>query len=212
MQRTLTFRSLALAGLLAPAALIPAHATAANADVSAGDWLLRGGLHHVEPKSNNGSLIGGSTEVNVRSDAKPSGTIAYMMTDNLGLELLVAWPFDHDIHLEGSGRVGSTKHLPPTLSLQYHFNTGTEFRPYLGAGVNYTHFFRTRSSLGDLDLDDSWGASVQAGLDYAITDDWFVNAEIRWIDIDSDVSLGGANIGTVNIDPMVIGFGVGRRF
>ncbi|WP_018879032.1 OmpW family protein [Thioalkalivibrio sp. ALE9] len=215
MRHTLTFRSLALAGLLAPAALIPAHATAANADVSAGDWLIRGGLTHVAPKSDNGSLANlGNAQVDVGSNTRPSGNITYMMTDNLGLELLVAIPFKHDLNVGGAD-IGSTRHLPPTLSLQYHFNTGTAVRPYVGAGINYTYFFDedTSDALGaDIDLDDSWGAAVQAGIDFAVDDNWFVNAEVRWIDIDTDVSLGGAHLGTVNIDPWTFGMNVGYRF
>ncbi|WP_019583643.1 OmpW family protein [Thioalkalivibrio sp. ALE16] len=220
MRHTLTFRSLALAGLLAPAALIPAHATAANADVSAGDWLIRGGLTHVAPKSDNGNLnasglgLSATAPADVGSNTRPSGNITYMMTDNLGLELLVAIPFKHSLNVGGVD-IGSTRHLPPTLSLQYHFNTGTAVRPYVGAGINYTYFFDedTSDALGaDIDLDDSWGAAVQAGIDFAVDDNWFVNAEVRWIDIDTDVSLGDAHLGTVNIDPWTFGMNVGYRF
>ncbi|WP_019624308.1 OmpW/AlkL family protein [Thioalkalivibrio thiocyanoxidans] len=217
MRRTLTFRALALAGLLAPAALIPAHATAASADVSAGDWLLRGGLTYISPKSDNGDLDVGGTDVgvDVGSSTRPTGTVTYMFTDNLGMELLVGIPFKHDISLEGD-RVGYTRLLPPTLSLQYHFNTGTAFRPYLGAGVNYTHFF-DESTRGALDgtkmrLSDSWGAAVQAGIDMAIDDNWFVNAEVRWIDIESTVRVEGERLGTVEIDPWSFGMNVGYRF
>ncbi|WP_038054414.1 OmpW family protein [Thioalkalivibrio sp. ALJ1] len=216
MRSTLTFRSLALAGLLAPAALLPAHATAANADVSAGDWLLRGGLTYISPKSDNGELTDNDLGVDVGSSTRPTGTVTYMMTDNLGLELLVGIPFKHDIALDGLGNVGYTRHLPPTLSLQYHFNTGTAYRPYLGAGVNYTHFFdeTTRGALSDhkLRLDDSWGVALQAGIDLAVTDNWFVNAEVRWIDIESTARLNGERIGTVEIDPWTFGMNVGYRF
>ncbi|WP_019626092.1 OmpW family protein [Thioalkalivibrio sp. ALJT] len=216
MRRTLTFRSLALAGLLAPAALIPAHATAASADVSAGDWLIRGGLTHVAPKSDNGTLTHlGNASVDLGSDTKPSGNITYMLTDNLGLELLVAIPFKHDITIDGIGKVGTTRHLPPTLSLQYHFNNGSGIRPYVGAGINYTFIFDqdTSAVLGaDVDLDDSWGAAVQAGIDFAVDDNWFVNGEVRWIDIDTDASLEGTHLGTVNIDPWTFGVNLGYRF
>ncbi|WP_019593041.1 OmpW family protein [Thioalkalivibrio sp. ALM2T] len=214
MQRSTTLRALTLAGLLAPAALIPAHAIAANADVSAGDWLLRGGLTHIAPKSDNGDLMNGTHSVDVGSSTRPSGNITYMMTDNLGLELLVAIPFKHDLSLSGAD-IGSTRHLPPTLSLQYHFNTGTGVRPYVGAGINYTYFFDEDTSDvldADIDLDDSWGAAVQAGIDFAVDENWFVNAEVRWIDIDTDVSLGGDHLGTVNIDPWTFGMNVGYRF
>ncbi len=86
MQRSTTLRALTLAGLLAPAAMIPAHATAANADVSAGDWLLRGGLTYISPKSDNGDLINGAHSVDVGSSTRPTGTATYMFTDNFGLE------------------------------------------------------------------------------------------------------------------------------
>lgn len=215
MRRTLTFRALALAGLLAPAALIPAHATAANADVSAGDWLVRGGLTYISPKSDNGDLASGAFDVDVGSSTRPTGTVTYMFTDNLGLELLVGIPFKHDISLNGD-RAGYTRHLPPTLSLQYHFNTGSAFRPYLGAGVNYTHFFdeSTRGDYSDvkLRLSDSWGAAVQAGIDIALDDNWFLNTEVRWIDIESTARLDGDRVGTVEIDPWTFGMNVGYRF
>jgi len=214
MQRSTTLRALTLAGLLAPAAMIPAHATAANADVSAGDWLLRGGLTYISPKSDNGDLINGAHSVDVGSSTRPTGTATYMFTDNFGLELLVGIPFKHDIALEGSS-VGSTRHLPPTLSAQYHFNTGTAYRPYLGAGINYTYFFDedTESSLGeDIDLGDSWGIALQAGIDLAVTDSWFVNAEVRWVNIESTARLDGDRLGTVEIDPWTFGMNVGYRF
>ena len=214
MRHPFTSRSLILASLLAPAALVPAHAMAANADVSAGDWLVRGGLTYVSPKSDNKDLaVAGN--VDVGSDTRPTGSITYMFTDNVGLELLAAIPFKHDIRTENLGKIGSVRHLPPTLSAQYHFNTASNARPYLGAGINYTYFFDedTADVTGkDIDMDDSWGLALQAGVDLAIADDWFLNAEVRWIDIESTVRLDGDRLGTVEIDPWTFGMHIGYRF
>jgi outer membrane protein OmpA-like peptidoglycan-associated protein len=142
-----------------------------------------------------------------------------MFADHWGVELLAAWPFTHDIDLdggEGSSGIGETKHLPPTLSLQYHFNPAGRFRPYVGAGINFTTLFdeKTEGALAgtDLDLDDSWGLAGQVGIDIGINDNWFGNFAVRYIDIDSDASLDGADIGTVEIDPFVYQAQIGYRF
>ena len=126
------------------------------------------------------------------------------MRDNLGVELLVAWPFEHDISLDGVGKIGSTKHLPPTLSLNYHFPTNSPWKPYVGAGVNYTHFFDEKSSLGDLELDASWGFAVQAGIDYVLNDSGMLRLTARYIDIETDAELDDADIGTAEINPIVL--------
>jgi len=93
----------------------------------AGDWLLRAGIGVVDPKSDNGDVV----SVDSGTTLVFNGT--YMMTPNWGIELLASAPFSHDINLETGGtKVGETKHLPPTLSLQYHVSTGTAFSPYAG--------------------------------------------------------------------------------
>ncbi|NEK92069.1 MAG: OmpW family protein, partial [Xanthomonas euvesicatoria] len=98
----------------------------------------------------------------------------YFIADNLGIEVLAALPFEHDIALRGLGRVGSTKHLPPVISLQYHFNSQGRLSPFVGAGINYTRFFSTdtRGALAgsELELDDSWGLALHAGVDYKLSD------------------------------------------
>lgn len=199
--------TLVLAAILAGAAL-PSHAQ------SRGDWTVAVGAHQVNPKSGNGSLAGGTLPLDIGSDLKPTITAEYFLRDNLGIEVLASWPFEHDIDIEGLGRVGSTRHLPPTVSLQYHFNGGGRVSPFLGAGLNYTTFFSedTTGALagGDLSLDDSWGLALHAGLDFAVGDRGALRLDMRWIDIDSDVSLDGDALGTANIDPLV--YGVAWRF
>lgn len=176
---------------------------------SKGDWTVSAGVHQVAPKSNNGSLAGGTLKVDVDSDIKPTITGEYFIADNLGIEVLAALPFKHDISINGLGRVGSTKHLPPVVSLQYHFNSAGKVSPFLGAGLNYTTFFSedTTGALAGskLELQDSWGLAAHAGVDFAIGEKGALRVDLRWIDIDSKVKLNGEKIGTVNIDPLAYG-------
>jgi len=193
--------------LIALAALLGGFSAPALAQ-SAGDWTIGLGAHQVDPKSGNGSLVDGTLDLSVEADARPTITAEYFIRDNLGIEVLAALPFEHDISIDGLGTVGSTRHLPPVVSLQYHFGSD-RVRPFVGAGVNYTHFFEEQASgalAGSrLELDGSWGLAAHAGIDFKVGGNGAIRLDARWIDIDSDVELNGAPIGTANIDPMVYG-------
>ncbi|MBN8212828.1 MAG: OmpW family protein [Xanthomonadales bacterium] len=174
----------------------------------AGEWTFGIGAHQVNPKSDNGSLVGGTLDVEVGSSVRPTITAEYFVRDNLGIEVLAALPFQHDVDIAGLGNVGSTKHLPPTVSVQYHFGDGG-MKPFVGVGVNYTRFFSTDTSGAlagsDLELDDSFGLAMHAGIDFKVGEKGAIRIDARWMDIDTDVKLDGADIGTVNIDPLVYG-------
>jgi len=138
------------------------------------------------------------------------------MTRNLAVEVLAALPYEHDISLLDGTRVGSTKHLPPTFSLQYHFLPDSRIQPYVGLGLNYTLFF-SEKTIGplagtDLELDSSWGWASEVGVDFPINEQWLINLSARYIDIDTDAKLDGARLGTVEIDPWVYGAHVGFKF
>lgn len=196
------------------AALAAAFALPAAAQ-SRGDWTLGLGVHNVDPKSDNGRLdatalgLGPLPPTEVGSSVRPTITAEYFIRDNLGLEVLASLPFQHDIDIRGVGRVGSTKHLPPTVSLQYHFANGSRATPFVGVGVNYTTFFSedTTGALAgtDLSLDDSWGLAAHAGIDFAVGARSAIRLDARWIDIDTDVEVNGTRVGTANIDPLVYG-------
>ncbi|RAP41390.1 hypothetical protein BYZ73_10620 [Rhodovulum viride] len=171
---------------------------------SKGDWTLGLGLGYVSPDSDNGTLSNGAIETSVGDNARPTITFEYFFADNWGVEVLGALPFKHNVALNGAKLV-DTKLLPPTVSLQYHFVTSSAVTPFLGAGLNYTTFWDTNSSLGDVDFDDSWGLALHAGVDYAIDERHAIRADVRWIDIDTDVKLNGSKIGTAHIDPWVFG-------
>ncbi len=116
----------------------------------------------------------------------------------------------------GDVPVGNTTLLPPTLTLQYHFFPREQISPYVGVGVNYTHFFSVDAAGGtvtSLTLDDSVGVALQAGVDFAIDDHWMVNADLKRVWINTKASLnGGAITANVDINPWIFGFGVGYRF
>lgn len=201
----------------------------------AGDWLFRAGGTLIDPKSSNGTLDLGAvglrpTGVDVRSQWGLTFNISYLMTDNWAVELLAALPYRHDIRVEGlPGRAATVTHLPPTLSVQYHFLPAATFQPYVGLGLNFT-WFLSESKKGGLraadellevntgiDVDStSFGLAVQAGFDYMLNERWFLNADLRWIDIDTKATLtaDGAPVArtTVKIDPVVFGLNVGYRF
>lgn len=176
---------------------------------SAGEYTLGVGFGNVNPKSGNGTLAGGATTIN--DNTQLTLTAEYFIRDNLGIELLAATPFKHKITIAGVG-TATTKHLPPTLSLQYHFANGGNITPFIGAGINYTTFFDEKTTLGNLKIKDSLGLAVNVGLDFKISDRGAIRATVRWMDIDSDVTLGGAKIGTTHIDPVVAGLSYVHRF
>jgi outer membrane protein len=183
---------------------------AANAHES-GEWLFRVGAGTVNPKSTNGDVV----SVDSATTLAFNGT--YMFNEHVGLEVLAALPFSHDIKLAADGTmVGKTKHLPPTVSLQYHFANESAFCPYAGLGVNYTLFFdeETTGPLSgmELDLDASFGVAAQLGFDYHFSDSMLVNFDLRWIDIETDAKLDGAPVETVDIDPYVYSLMLGWKF
>ncbi len=176
----------------------------------AGDWVIRFGGSYIEPKSNNSEIVSVDGQMGVTFN------FSYFMTRNLAVEVLAALPYEHDINLVNGPKVASTKHLPPTASIQYHFLPEGRVQPYLGLGVNYTLFFSedTTGPLAgaNLKLEDSWGWAGEVGMDIPMNDKWLLNFSARYIDIDTDARLDGASLGTVSIDPWVYGAHLGIRF
>lgn len=197
--------------ILSTLALFSATFSTTAMAIEQGDWLLRFGYTDVSPKNDNHDVV------TVDSAGSLGLNFSYMMTSNLAVEVLAAYPFEHDIALKGGGgKVASTKHLPPTVSLQYHFMPANKFKPYLGVGVNYTNFFDTKTT-GALDgtklsLDDSWGLEGEIGADLMLNDTWLLNFSARYIDIETKAKLDGASLGTVEIDPWVYSIMVGLKF
>jgi outer membrane protein len=188
-------------------------APAAHADTN-DNWVVRFGVSDVAPKSNNGTLAGARSSVD--SSVRPSGSLEYMITPNLGVDLLAAWPFQHDVKLSGLGKVAQTKELPPTLGLNYHFLPNSTVSPFVGIGLNYTNFFDTKGAGAlkgaSVSIENSWGVAAHAGIDVKLSPKWIFTADLRWVDIESDVKVNGAKVGTAKINPMVYGVSLGYRF
>lgn len=215
---------LVLTGLFLPVSYVYAY--------ESGDWLVRGRVINVNPNDSSGTITvdgqdSGFKGVSVQDDTVPELDITYMLTPNWGVELILGYS-EHRI--DGSnffstlGPVADSKVLPPTLTLQYHFRPKAKLKPYVGLGVNYTYFFDENipsssalSKPGDsVKLKSSWGLAVQAGVDYMLDDNWFLNMDVKYIDIDTtatyrNTSVGSASV-SADIDPIVFGIGVGRRF
>ena len=201
-----------------------------------GDFIVRAGLASVQPGSGNGPLeLNGVAIANsfaeVEDDESLGITATYMLTDNWAIELLASTPFEHDTTADtgalglGVVNAGSTKHLPPTLSVQYFpMESSSAVQPYVGLGVNYTLFFSEEASStlqgavapATLDIDDSIGIAAQVGVDYNIDDHWLVNAGIWYADIDADATFQLEGVGAltkkVDIDPIVYMISVGYKF
>ncbi|WP_435930903.1 OmpW/AlkL family protein [Moraxella bovoculi] len=186
-------------------ALVAATATTAAVAAPAGTWTIGAGAAYVDPKSNPGLGL------SVDEDVRPSVTFEYFPVKNVGIELLAAHPFKHDIESKGE-KVGSVKLLPPTLSLQYHFNNGGKVVPFIGAGVNYTTFFKERLAISDLELKDNWGAAGHVGVDFKLTDRDAVRLDARYIDLKTDVKIDGANKGELDLSPWVYGVSFVKSF
>ncbi len=204
-----------------------------------GDFILRGGIINVDPRGSESPIdVAGLTTlpgVEVDSETQLGLTGTYMFTDHLGLEVLAATPLEHNIYIAGSAlKAGTTKHLPPTVSAQYYFGeTSSQFRPYIGLGLNTTIFFEEdidpalNSALdtivglpagtvdAELELDQSWGLAIHVGFDYMLNEKWLINGAVWWADIDTDATIKTAVADVpfdVEIDPLVYLLSIGYKF
>ena len=204
-------RSLPRLALLA-AALLPTLASA-QADGDKGDWLVR--LRATSLQSANKDSTGLALSINDK--VLPEFDITHFFTPNIAAELVLTYPQKQTISAGGTP-IGSLKHLPPVLSLQYHFTQLQGWRPYVGAGLNYTRFSDVRfdaattTALHPSIKHNSFGAALQAGVDVPVMDGWLINADVKKVQIATDVSSSGTKVGTFKVDPWLLSVGIGRRF
>lgn len=177
-------------------------------------WLVRVRAVHLNTadKSDPVGGVGASDRLTVSNKTIPEFDVSYFFTPNLAAELVLTYPQKHDVYLDGTN-IGTFKHLPPSLLLQYHFTPDAPLKPYVGAGINYTTLSKVRLLNGQASLEhDSVGLVLQAGVDYAIDKQWSLNFDVKKAQIRSDVMIGGAKASRVKVDPLMIGVGVGYRF
>lgn len=195
----------AIASALTSSVAFAQSAATAWTDASS-PWMVRGRAVHLA--SDNGGAAG-SAGVSINDKWIPEIDVSYFFTPNIAAELILTYPQKHDVRLNGD-KIGSLKHLPPTLLAQYHFTNFGAFKPYVGAGINYTNFSSVNILDGALTVDkSSWGGALQMGFDYALNKNWSLNFDIKKVYIKTEVSGG---IGNFKINPWLVGIGVGYRF
>lgn len=189
-----------MTGMLFAATLYAGVAQAAE------DWLVRARAISVQPSSSSAPVAG----VSAANKATLEVDFTRFLTNNVAVELILATT-KHDISLNGAA-LGSVGVLPPTLTAQYHFSPEATIRPYLGAGVNYTRFYSV-NLLPGLDVESSsFGLALQAGVDFQIDKNLFINVDVKKIYIKTDVTSNGAYLTTLTLNPVVFGVGVGMKF
>ncbi|HQX89955.1 MAG: outer membrane beta-barrel protein [Moraxellaceae bacterium] len=175
-----------------------------------GDIVLRAGVASVNPDVTD-NVAGGALKLDVDNNVQLGLTGTYFLSPTIGVQLLAATPFKHDITAAGT-KLGSTKHLPPTVTLQWYPSIAGNIHPYVGAGLNYTMFFEDDTPGADLELDDSLGLALEVGVDIDLGSNLVLNAAIWKIDINTDVNLNGVNQGELEIDPLAFMVGIGYKF
>ena len=198
----LMFAAMAFAGIAAPAL------------AQESPWLVRVRAVHIDPADKSDPIggSGASDRLHVSDKWIPEVDISYFFTPNWAAELILTYPQKHDVTLDGQ-RIGSFKHLPPTLTAQYHFLPGAQIDPYVGAGINYTLISKVDILNGAGRLEhDSIGGALQAGVDVRIDGKWSLNLDVKKVQIRSDVDIAGVRASRVKIDPVLIGVGLGYRF
>ncbi|CAM5797939.1 OmpW/AlkL family protein [Rhizobacter fulvus] len=206
--RTRRFATAATAVLLAGATAWPLASQAQDMP-----FLVR--VRAVDLQSANTDSTG--LDLSINNKIIPEIDFSYFITPQWALELVLTYPQKQTIRA-GDTEIGSLKHLPPTLTAQYHFTGLGAFQPYLGAGVNYTRFSNVtfvpavQTALQPSLSKNSFGLALQVGFDYEFMKNTTLNLDVKKVQIRTDVSSAGTKVGTFKVDPWLIGVGLGRRF
>ena len=176
-------------------------------------WMVR--VRAVNVNWENGGQANSTNGVWADNKVIPEVDISYFFTKNIAAELVLTYPQKVDIYL-GSSNIGHVNALPPSLLLQYHFTNFGAFKPYIGAGVNYT-MFSSRKNLGSGTYSiesSSTGLVGQLGADYMLDKNWGVNFDVKYIKMNTDVftNNNGASIGNLNLSPVAASVGVTYKF
>lgn len=211
------------AALLSVVAVPPAFAQSSGSETQ-GNWLIRARAVRIDTANKSEpipSLAVPGDAIHVNDKTIPEVDVSYFFTPNIAAELVLTVPQKHRVTvlqsaLGGPTDIGSFKHLPPTLMLQYHFIPNGTIRPYAGVGVNYTRISGVNlyiPTVGRLALEnDSFGLALGGGVDIQLAKNWFLNFDVKKVQIRSDVKLGAQTVSKVRIDPWLFGVGVGYRF
>lgn len=188
-------------------------APVAQADDSGWQVRARAVYLDFDNSQSDGLPLAGDTKVEAESRWIPEVDVSYFFTKNIAAELVLTYPQTIDIKV-GGNKQGEIKALPPSLLVQYHYTELGAFQPYAGVGLNYTIFSDRKNILdGQAEVDSSSiGLVGQLGFDYMINKNWGVNLDVKYIQMDTDVKVGGSKLGNVGLDPWTFGIGATYRF
>lgn len=194
--------------LLAAAALCALTSGAAMAQTE-GPWLVRARAVHLDSANKDNTGLG----LAINNKTLPELDITYFFSPNIAAELVLTVPQKQDVTSSVAGYLGTLKHLPPSLLAQYHFTQFNGFKPYVGAGINYTRFSSVKLLGGAADVQrNSWGGALQVGVDIALNRQWSLNFDVKKLYLNTDVYVGGVKQGNFKVDPVLVGVGLGYRF
>lgn len=208
MTTTTLIRATSIALLVAGSLAAPIAAQAQE-----GPWLVRVRAVNLDPSNSDSTGLG----LGINNKTIPEIDISYFFTPNIAAELVLTVPQKHTVSSNGVA-IGSLRHLPPTLTLQYHFTGLGVIKPYVGAGINYTKFTSVQftpavvAALNPTLSNDSTGFALQAGVDFAIGKNMVLNFDVKKVQIKTTVNSFGAKAGTLKVDPLLVGVGIGWRF
>ncbi len=177
-------------------------------------WMVRLRATNLDMANKDSTGLG----LTVNNKTIPEVDVSYFFSPNLAAELILTVPQKQTVHSSVlDADAGTFKHLPPTLLLQYHFTGLQGFKPYVGAGINYTKISSVNldagSALNPVTLDShSWGGALQAGLDIPLDKNWSLNFDVKKIYIKTDVYSQGASAGSLKLNPVAASVGIGYRF
>ncbi len=171
-------------------------------------WMVRFRATNLDWANKDQTSLGAN--LNVDNKVIPEVDVSYFFNKNVAAELVLTVPQKQTVNYS-AGVLGTFKQLPPTLLVQYHFTDLGAYKPYVGAGINYTKI--SSVNLGGYGLDShSWGGALQAGVDIPLDKNWSLNFDVKKIYIKSDVYDGATNTGTLKLDPVAASVGIGYRF
>ena len=213
-------RKTALLAIAAAATLTAALPAAAQ---DTGNWIVRARAVHLDSANKDGTNVPGvgNLDLSINNKWLPEVDISYFFTPNLAAELILTYPQKQTVYVGalGGAKAGTFKHLPPTLTLQYHVTGLGSFRPYVGAGVNFTnlsgvHLDGASNALGaSVNLKrNSYSLALQAGVDMPLGGGWLLNADVKKVQIGTKVLANDASVGKFKVDPLLFGIGIGKRF
>ena len=200
MKKQLLCAAVAVAGLMTSNAF---------AQAAEGPWMVRVRAVHLDSANKDSTGLG----LSVNNKTIPELDISYFLSPNMAVELILTVPQKHTLSSSAlGGPIGTLKHLPPTLLAQYHFTGNSGFKPYVGAGINYTRFSSVNLPAG-VDIDrNSYGAALQVGVDMPLSGNMYLNFDVKKVYISTDVTVAGADVGSFKINPLLVGVGLGWRF